>query len=391
MKILLLPMGLPVMSKQAAPLFFLFEPSPEMEQIMRLAAQAKAGFYPTPEPIYNSIAKYLVCRKSQNGSVIRILDPCAGTGEPIASIAEFLGKNAEIETYGIEISQERGEIAKKNLTKCLIADYQSTRISNRAFSLLYLNPPYDDDTLNTPLELKQTQRHELGFLKNCLKYLIPQAVLVYLIPQTRISTRIARVLSYNFENIKVFRFPPEAYEQFKQVVIFAELKKTPAKDPLDEKWLAKCGRKEALVPDVSTSWLKNRYEVPQVSPKQKNHRVLFSTNAIKPDDLAFEVKKFGLVDEIIQIFDATHVVDLKTRPIMPMRHGHLAQALASGIMNGVVRDENGDNPLLVKGLTRKIVETRRQGSGENAKIIETERVKIVVKAFNRDGQLLTIE
>ena len=358
---------------------------------MRLAAQAKAGFYPTPEPIFTTIAKYLVCKNNQNGGLIRILDPCAGTGEPIARIAEFLGKNAEVETYGIEISQERGEIAKKNLTKCLIADYQSTRISNRAFSLLYLNPPYDDDTSNDISGIKQTERHELGFLKNCLKYLMPNGVLVYLIPQTRISRRIARVLSYNFENIKVFRFPPEAYDQFKQVVIFAELKRTPAKDPLDEKWLVKCGRRETIVPDVSISWLKNRYQVPQMSRKQKKHQILFSTNTIDPDDLAYEVKKFGLVDEIIQIFDATHVVDLKTRPIMPMRHGHLAQALASGIMNGVVRDKNGENPLLVKGLTRKIIDTRREGSGENAKIIETERVKIVVNAFSRDGQLLTIE
>ena len=112
-----------------------------------------------------------------------------------------------------------------------------------------------------------------------------------------------------------------------------------------------------------------------VSEAEK-HQILFSTNTIDPDDLAYEVKKFGLVDEIIQIFDATHVVDLKTRPIMPMRHGHLAQALASGIMNGVVRDKNGENPLLVKGLTRKIIDTRREGSGENAKIIETERLKL---------------
>ena len=98
-----------------------------------------------------------------------------------------------------------------------------------------------------------------------------------------------------------------------------------------------------------------------------------------------------MIDEIVQLFDGTDVVDLKTRPIMPMRHGHLAQALASGIMNGVVRDKNGENPLLVKGLTRKIVETRREGLRENAKIIETERVKIVVNAFNRNGELLTIE
>jgi hypothetical protein len=79
------------------------------------------------------------------------------------------------------------------------------------------------------------------------------------------------------------------------------------KDPLDEKWLVKCGRKETVIPDVSISWLKNRYEVPQVSRKQTKSGILFSTNTIQPDDLAYEVQKFGLIDDIVQLFDGTDV------------------------------------------------------------------------------------
>ena len=48
----------------------------------------------------------------------------------------------------------------------------------------------------------------------------------------------------------------------------------------------------------------------------------------------------------------------KTKPIMPLRHGHLAQLLASGMMmNGVVFDKDNSNPLLVKGMTKKVVAT----------------------------------
>ena len=37
----------------------------------------------------------------------------------------------------------------------------------------------------------------------------------------------------------------------------------------------------------------------------------------------------------------------KIKPIMPLRHGHLAQLLACGMMNGVVFDKDGGNPLVV--------------------------------------------
>lgn len=358
---------------------------------MRLAAQAKAGFFPTPESVYKIIPKYLICNKNkQNGGLVRILDPCAGDGEPIAHIAKTLNENANIETYGIEISQERGKTAQEVLTKCLIVDYQNTRISNQAFNILYLNPPYDDDTTGDYEGLSRSNRQELMFLKNSIKYIMPNGILVYIIPQMRISRRIARVLSYYFEDVNIFKFPLEEFDRFKQVVIIAKRKKTAVIDKTIEKMLVKHGRMEAYASNISIAWLKHNYEIPQLPTKQRKN-ILFSTNVIEPNDLVIETQKFGLIDDIPQLFGSENIIDLKTRPIMPMRHGHLAQALASGIMNGIVRDKNNENPLLVKGLTRKITNSRKEGSGDNAKIIETERVKIVVNAFNSNGDLLMIE
>jgi len=42
---------------------------------MRLAAQAKMGYYPTPQPVISLIADILV--RNAKGS-IKLLDPCAG-------------------------------------------------------------------------------------------------------------------------------------------------------------------------------------------------------------------------------------------------------------------------------------------------------------------------
>ena len=103
---------------------------------MRLAAQAKTGYYPTPSSVVPLIKDFLI--RSGKGN-IKLLDPCAGEGTAMKEIGETL--NAE--TYGTELDTERGRIAKESLTQCLITDYMVIRISNQAFSLLYLNPPYD--------------------------------------------------------------------------------------------------------------------------------------------------------------------------------------------------------------------------------------------------------
>ena len=61
---------------------------------MRLAAQAKMGYYPTPESVTETIINHL--KRPANG-LIRILDPCVGEGTAIKSMADHL----QAETYGI--------------------------------------------------------------------------------------------------------------------------------------------------------------------------------------------------------------------------------------------------------------------------------------------------
>ena len=54
---------------------------------MRLAAQAKMGYYPTPPMVVSLITGILV----RNGpDKIRILDPCAGEGHALNEIKDSL-------------------------------------------------------------------------------------------------------------------------------------------------------------------------------------------------------------------------------------------------------------------------------------------------------------
>ena len=78
---------------------------------------------------------------------LRILDPCCGAGDAIDRPARRIHQaNAvPIETYGVELHKERAGEAGKRLDRFLATDLFQTSIANRAFNVLYLNPPYDFD------------------------------------------------------------------------------------------------------------------------------------------------------------------------------------------------------------------------------------------------------
>jgi len=302
-----------------------------------------------------------------------------GEGTAIKSMADHL----KAKTYGIEIDLDRGNIAKQILTKCLVTDYQNTRISHKAFSLLYLNPPYDWAPKD---EIEKAPRYERSFLRECIPYLCTGGILVYLIPQKRLDGHISRMLSYRFEQIGIFRFPKEEYQAFKQLVIFGVLKKTPDRDDRVTEYLKNCGQMKAVVPFLPDN-PSHVYTVP-VSPS--NSTFWFTSKEIDPVELSDEIKTHGVFPWFKEITTPLRMVE-KIQPIMPLRHGHLALIIACGLMNGIVYDKDNRNPMLVKGITKKEVKHSVEIDGKSEKHIETDQIRIVIHAFNHHGDLITIQ
>jgi len=249
---------------------------------------------------------------------------------------------------------------------------------------LWLNPPYDWAARDDDIE--RSERYERTFLRDCAGYLCKGGILVYLIPQRRLDGHIARMLSYRFENIKIFRFPEKEYQSFKQVVIFGVVKKKPDKDDSTADYLKKCGKSETDV-----GYLPKEppftYEVPILTSKAK---FIFRSKEIDQKELAEEIQEHGLFEQFREMTTPLMMGE-KIRPVMPLRHGHLAQILACGLMNGVVWDKNKSNPLLVKGITTKEVKHTVEVHGDREKHIETDQIKILINAFNRMGEMHTIQ
>jgi len=343
----------------------------------RLESMAKMGYYPTPEALTPIIARYL---KSKDQGISRIFDPCAGEGTALRAIGDHLGA----ETYGIEIDKKRGKAAQQKLTRCLSTDYQRAQITPRFANLLWLNPPYDWAAKKD--ELETSERYERTFLRDTIKYLTPGGVLVYLIPLKRLDRTIAKMLSYRFEKIRVYRFPEELYQRFKQIVLLGTLKKTPSTDENAYELLKDAGNGKIEIPYLPEV-PDNIYEVPPSPPLKK---FLFRTLEINPQELEEEIVQYGLNEEIERM-NTIHSLSEKMTSIMPLRHGHLAQLIACGFIKGVVFDKDQKNPLLVKGRTKKAVDYRIEKEGNTEKHIETDRLVITINAINQQGEILTIQ
>ena len=102
---------------------------------MRNEARIKMGYYPTPLTVVERVRTFL---NYPQGNV-NVFDPCCGEGLALQNLVE--GTNAT--TYGIELDEYRAEQAKRLLDHVLKGSYEDARVTNSAFSCLFLNPPYD--------------------------------------------------------------------------------------------------------------------------------------------------------------------------------------------------------------------------------------------------------
>jgi SAM-dependent methyltransferase len=177
---------------------------------MRAHGQTKLGFYPLPPVEANRLRSWLNFQEP-----FSTLDPCAGDGVAFVHLL----RNAPARRYGIEIDAYRAEQARTLEIETLQANTMDVRCPADSLSLLYLNPPYDWEAGST-----NNQRLEAVFLDHTYRWLKPGGVLLFVIPLPRLA-KCARLLSEEFEDLRVFRLTEPACLQFKQIVVLGTRRK----------------------------------------------------------------------------------------------------------------------------------------------------------------------
>lgn len=177
---------------------------------MRAHGQTKLGFYPLPPAEAHRLRSWLNFQEQFSA-----LDPCAG--DCVAFV--HLLRSAPARRYGIEIDAYRAEQARILEIEILQANTMDVRCPAESLSLLYLNPPYDWEAGSS-----NNQRLEEVFLDHTYRWLKPGNVLLFVIPRPRLG-KCARLLSEEFQDLRVFQLTEPACLRFQQIVVLGTRRK----------------------------------------------------------------------------------------------------------------------------------------------------------------------
>lgn len=338
----------------------------------RLAATAKAGYYPTPPRVTEWLATWVapVPAPGRTGTV-RLLDPCAGEGIAIATLARAWHAPA----FGVELDRERGIASSARGVKTLNNTYEKLRTPKSAFSAIYLNPPYDR-------AVGTGQRLEVQFLRTIHErgWLVPGGLLIYVIPRDQLTPRLIAFLTRNYEALEVRRFPDPEFAAYSQIVVLGRRKAVALPDPEAEQRLADGieGELPPLLPRTNPVY---------TLPPTGEERFYFRGTQVNPNDLLEESLRQGAWATAVwtQWTTPPDPKDELLEPLMPLKKGHLAMLIAAGLLQNLLL-RRGETRILVKGRVYKVSE--EVPSGDPKVKIEKDRFITEITALDlADGSL----
>ncbi len=329
---------------------------------MRLAGQVKMGYYPTPLGVVELIRKFI----DFPDGVANAFDPCCGEGLAL----EALTRGTQAITYGIELDRSRAEEAGRRLRHVVHAGYEETEVSPGSMGLLLLNPPYDDG---------EGERKELIFLRDLLDTLAESGILVYIIPQSRLSRPIAALLASNFSQIRVYRFPDPDFQAFGQVVVFGRKNIWPIDCAGEVERLASLREKvlEPLGEAVST------YDVPA------GENAIVRARAKKPEELVKMAQDSPLLVRMRDLVEPP-TLGAMGQPPTRLHIGHLGLLLSAGQRKGLVGKGAGRHIVVGNFFFNDTATTETEEDSDGHEVTVEKRLetfKVTIKMLLPTGEI----
>ncbi len=352
---------------------------------MREIARVQQGYFPTQDRIVRIIAGRFKIPLNQQGQIV-VLDAGCGTGHAIQNLSnQWLIQQPELNAtlLGIESDKHRYEQAAALLARskgggtALWSAIEDATV-DQPVSLLWFNPPYD--------RIRGTGRIETALFNRVKEWpargsgLLLLIVPDYVLADAEVGLAVA--VERDYEMLGLWRYPEPEYHDFKQCVLLARrrekaLNKTLMTFP---RWASESSKWPMLRDDMKP--------VATLTPVQKS--VTLRRTRLGNDLIVDAVTRSPLRSGLLR--EAAAPAPPIGRPLLPLKHGHLALALAGGLCDGIIESEG--NRFLIKGtLTSAVrrVSTKPQvdDSGNTVAEIDTYRTRyeMNVRCLRNDGSI----
>jgi superfamily II DNA or RNA helicase len=309
------------------------------------------GYYPTTTCVVELLKTYF-----QPAETGRLFDPCAGEG----TAASILAKALNCQSWGAELSPVRAALAAELMDRLFNAPWGSCHLTGESITLLFLNPPYSHDRLG------DQKRLELEFLKSTTPKLVRGGALVYIVPHQLLrDLDVASHLAGYYENITVYRYPDT---EFNQVIVLG-LKRLKFKMPSGEE----VGQVQAwaeIEPPMLVDLAEPMYSLLPSSDKGAGGQpIRFTRLDWQPEEVVDATQKRGVLvsKEWLDLLNPSRALGEFKQPVMPLKKGHIAMLMASGMMGTLRLNDEDGKPILVKGRVVKVTEKVEEKTSKDGK------------------------
>jgi Uncharacterised methyltransferase family (DUF6094) len=339
--------------------------SSERGVAVHIHGKTRLGFFPLPLSEAQRLKNYLTFPGQFSA-----IDPCVGDGVAFSALTE----GAPGRRYGVEIDAHRAAQARTLGIEVVQASTMDVRCNAESFSLLYLNPPYDWESGETG-----NQRLESVFLEHTYRWLKPEGILIFVIPQLRLKP-CARLLADHFKDLRVYRLTEPECVQYKQIALLGVRRKRHER-PRDTALIEANEYFEQLAIERELPPLSDTpeaiYRVPESGP------AVLSNTGIPLDeveDLLLHSAAYRQASRIL-LHERSAV---RGRPLTPLHGGHVGLLCTAGLLNGVFGE--GDQLHIAHWRSVKFVDHWEEEEGGMRILHDRERFSHELTLIFVDGE-----
>ncbi len=332
---------------------------------MRLAAQARMGFYPVSEGTLQLIAAAI---KIKDPSKVRLLDPCAGQGKALAKLGELLNVPKE-NLYGVELDDRRAEESAEVLGHVVHGSFFNAKIVPvQSFSMAWVNPPYENEIRQDDGQAVQL---EVVFLQHAARYVNHDGVIILHAPLDRITDKVKQTfhqICYDCVQISL----PIPLRPYRESLLIGFKRSTIDKSS----W------------SIYVPVMEDLPELPLPDGEAIRH---FQKSAPTDKEILDHLGNAPFW----KIFNE-HKKRSKLTPVLPLGAGHLGLTLASGALDGLLTPADCE-PHVVRGRAYKedVLAKDEQSESDDGKVTTTQtfrqNIKLMIRAVTADGVIHEIK